>query len=119
VVPELDAPGHGYSYGLAFPEMVAPCTNVPAVSDIGPVNVVPIDPTSNVTYAVLETLLGEFAAAFPDEFVHLGGDEMQLACWEAEPHIKAFMVGAGFLFMCIGKEKYYIYIFIYIPYFSL
>ena len=37
VVPELDAPGHGYAFGLAFPEMVIPCTNVAVESDIGPV----------------------------------------------------------------------------------
>ena len=45
-MPEIDAPGHAYAFGLAFPEMVIPCTNVAVDSDIGPVNIVPVVSTS-------------------------------------------------------------------------
>ena len=68
-----------------------PCKNVDVASDIGPVNIVPVDPTQNITYTVLQKLITEFASVFGDEFLHVGGDEMQLACWDDVPHIQTFM----------------------------
>eukprot|EP00039_Didymoeca_costata_P008632 m.114452 g.114452 ORF g.114452 m.114452 type:complete len:1152 (-) comp14167_c0_seq1:6-3461(-) len=91
VIPELDAPGHGYSFGLAIPDMVVPCEHVNTGSDIGPVNVVPLNPIENKTYEVLQALVEELTIIFADKFFHVGGDELQYACWQADPVISNFM----------------------------
>ena len=40
---------------------------------------------------MIQKLIEEFASVFSDAFLHVGGDEMQLACWDAVPHIQSFM----------------------------
>ena len=55
-----------------------------------------MDPTKEETFALLDNFLGEMAATFPDEFLHLGGDEVPTTCWEGSPHVVAFMKAHGF-----------------------
>ena len=41
-----------------------------------------VDPTRPVeVWPVLSRLLGEVAALFPDRYLHIGGDEVDLSCW--------------------------------------
>ena len=42
----------------------------------------PINPARNETYALLWKLLREAATAFPDSYIHLGGDEVPFDCWQ-------------------------------------
>jgi N-acetyl-beta-hexosaminidase len=56
--------------------------------ELGHVDDVPLDPTSEVTYTVLEALLGEIAQVFPDAYLHLGGDEVKYGCWNESESIK-------------------------------
>lgn len=85
VLPELDFPGHAASW----------CTGYP---DICPSSMCkePLDPSSNTTWALLQGLLrdmsNKFDGMFTDEFVHLGGDEVDYACWDATPRIVAWLV---------------------------
>eukprot|EP00041_Stephanoeca_diplocostata_P032317 m.1032949 g.1032949 ORF g.1032949 m.1032949 type:complete len:1186 (+) comp24129_c0_seq8:123-3680(+) len=90
VVPELEAPGHAYSMGLAYPNLTVNCSGAAVDTDIGPINIVPLNPASEFTFDVLKTLLAEFRALFPDAFLHLGGDEFQLACWNHSDSVRAF-----------------------------
>jgi N-acetyl-beta-hexosaminidase len=41
-------------------------------------------------YKVLSALLDEFSALFPDGFLHVGGDEFQMACWNASSDVTAY-----------------------------
>jgi hexosaminidase len=50
-----------------------------------------MDPTKEETYKFLDKFLDEMAALFPDEYVHIGGDEVAGKEWEANPKIQAFM----------------------------
>ena len=72
------APGHTASWGRGYPELLAGCYDGGVRVGAGP-----LDPTRNGTYAALWRLLREAAGAFPDAYVHLGGDEVNLTCWEA------------------------------------
>ena len=59
-VAELDTPGHAFSMGLAFPNVTVPCTGVALDTDIGPINVVPLDPTrATIPPASYRTRLAE------------------------------------------------------------
>ncbi len=45
---------------------------------------------------VQERVLGEVAAMFPDDYLHIGGDEASLQCWDTAPHIAAFARARNF-----------------------
>ena len=46
-----------------------------------------LDPTREETYTFLDGLIGEIAALFPDEYFHVGGDEVNGKQWDANPQI--------------------------------
>ena len=54
------------------------------------INKAALDPMSETTYEVIELLLAELAEVFPDEYVHLGGDEVDGDCWLTSPSVAAW-----------------------------
>src|SRR5258708_11235741 len=50
-----------------------------------------MDPTDEKTYKFLNEFIGEMARLFPDQFFHIGGDEVNGKEWDANPKIQAFM----------------------------
>eukprot|EP01102_Stenamoeba_stenopodia_P017174 TRINITY_DN6117_c0_g1_i1.p1 TRINITY_DN6117_c0_g1~~TRINITY_DN6117_c0_g1_i1.p1 ORF type:complete len:557 (-),score=123.15 TRINITY_DN6117_c0_g1_i1:93-1682(-) len=86
VVPEFDVPGHSYSWGFGYPELVAVC---PYFAEN--INNIPLDPTKDFTYQVVEGVFGEMSAAFIDSHFHIGGDELVLDCWAEDANITQWM----------------------------
>lgn len=41
----------------------------------------PMDPTKNATYEVIRDLFQEIQERFPDKYLHVGGDEVEMGCW--------------------------------------
>lgn len=90
VVPEFDMPGHSTSWFVGYPELA---------SGPGPYSVErkwgvfdpAMDPTRETTYTFLDGFIGEMAALFPDQFFHIGGDEVNGKQWDANPKIKQFI----------------------------
>ena len=75
VVPEIDIPGHGA--WRARPELLA-CADT-------------LDPTQDAVYAFLADFLQAVTALFPDPYIFLGGDEVDVqACWGANATIAAW-----------------------------
>lgn len=95
VVPEFDMPGHGTSWILAYPELSpdAKITQLPVV--YGTPTAV-LDPTRGSTYKFINTLVEEMGRIFPDEYFHIGGDEVQGKAWLSNPHVAEFMKRKGF-----------------------
>lgn len=95
VVPEFDMPGHSTSWILAYPELnhEAHITELPVVSGT-PTAV--LDPTVEGTYKFINTLVEEMGRIFPDEYFHIGGDEVQGEAWLSNPHVVEFMKKKGF-----------------------
>jgi hexosaminidase len=91
VVPEFDVPGHAVSWLVAYPQLAsgpAPQALVRSErDDLRP----PLDPTSDATYKLIDTVFGEMEALFPDRYFHIGGDEVDGKYWNADPHIQAWM----------------------------
>ena len=90
IVPEFDVPGHSTSWLAAYPNLASKPGPYRVVQDKGdPMGV--MDPTRESTYSFLDGLFGEMAKLFPDEYFHIGGDEVSAREWTGQPKIRAFM----------------------------
>jgi hexosaminidase len=94
VMPEVDTPGHSYSWGVGYPEILTSCPTITAAANGA--NQVALDPTVNKTYEVVEALLAELGGIFTDNAFHLGGDEVRYACWNASEHVRDYMRAKGY-----------------------
>ena len=89
IVPEFDMPGHSTAWFAGHPELA---------SGAGPYEIErkwgvfdpAMDPTNDKTYKFLDEFIGEMARLFPDQFFHIGGDEVNGKEWDANPKIQAF-----------------------------
>ena len=89
VVPEFDMPGHSTAWFVGYPELA---------SGSGPYSIErkwgifdpAMDPTNEKTYKFLDELVREMARLFPDNYFHIGGDEVNGKEWDANPKIQEF-----------------------------
>lgn len=51
----------------------------------------PMNPTNPNLYEFLRHLFAEIVQVFPDQYVHLGGDEVPFDCWRSNPEISAYV----------------------------
>jgi hexosaminidase len=92
IVPEFEMPGHSRSLFAGYPDLA---------SGPGPYKVEPggadavMDPTREETYKFIDKFVQEMAALFPDEYFHIGGDEVNGSQWDANPAIQAFIHSHG------------------------
>src|SRR5437667_3463224 len=90
VVPEFDMPGHSTAWFVGYPNLA---------SGPGPYSIErkwgifdpAMDPTRESTYKFLDVFIGEMAKLFPDQFFHIGGDEVNGKEWDANARIQQFM----------------------------
>jgi len=90
VIPEFDMPGHTTAWFVGYPELA---------SAPGPYQIErhwgifdpAMDPTREEVYQFLDAFIAEMAALFPDEYFHIGGDEVNGKQWDANPRIQEFM----------------------------
>jgi hexosaminidase len=89
VVPEFDMPGHSTSWFVGYPELAAAPGPYQIEKRWGVFDPA-MDPTKESTYKFLDKFIGEMAELFPDDFFHLGGDEVNGKQWDANPEIQKF-----------------------------
>jgi hexosaminidase len=90
VYPEFDVPGHATAWLVGYPELASkpgPYKIERNWGVFGPV----INPASENTYSFLEKFFTEMSALFPDEYFHIGGDEVKAEHWKENPDIQKFM----------------------------
>lgn len=92
VLPELDVPGHTCSWLQAYPEWGS--GNPQPTRRFG-VHRECLDPSNPAIFQVIQTLLGELAEVFPDEFVHIGGDEVHPEWWTVSERVREYMGDLG------------------------
>jgi hexosaminidase len=90
VIPEFDLPGHATSWLTAYPEYA---------STPGPYSIErnwgifdpTFDPTKKETYEFFDKFFKEMSQLFPDDYIHIGGDENNGKQWDENPEIQKFM----------------------------
>jgi hexosaminidase len=91
VVPEFDVPGHAVSWLVAYPELASSPRVSQLVRSERDQLRPPLDPTQEGTYKLLNDVFGEMARLFPDEYFHIGGDEVDGKYWDGNERIQAWM----------------------------
>jgi len=95
VMVEFDMPGHAGSWCTGYPQVC------PSTSCKQPLNV-----ASNATFDLITGLLNEMSGGhasgphapsglFPDNMIHLGGDEVDTSCWTSTPAVAAWLQARG------------------------
>ena len=92
VVPEFEMPGHSRSLFAGYPELAAG----PGTYKVEPGGVDAVmDPTREETYKFIDKFIDEMAKLFPDDYFHIGGDEVNGQQWDVNPKIQAFIHAHG------------------------
>jgi hexosaminidase len=95
VVPEFDMPAHANSWFVGYPELASAPGPYYIQRKWGVFDPA-MDPTRESTYEFLDGFIGEMAALFPDDFFHIGGDEVNGEQWKKSSHVQAFIRELGF-----------------------
>jgi hexosaminidase len=90
VVPEFDMPGHSTSWFAGYPELASAPGPYHPEHGFGIFDAA-MDPTRESTYQFLDAFFAEMVKIFPDQYVHIGGDESNGRQWRSNPSIQAFM----------------------------
>ena len=106
VIPEVDMPGHAGSIAIGRPDTVVVCTpdNSAPLYDGSYQSSSQLDPSNPATFALVENLIEELVEIFPDKYVHLGGDEVQVPCYNSSTKIRAFMHSQGWSTDCPKQQ---------------
>ena len=94
VVPEFDMPGHSTAWFVGYPELASAAGPYSIERQWGVFDPA-MDPTEDATYKFLDGFIGEMAKLFPDQYFHIGGDEVNGKQWDANPKIQEFMHSHG------------------------
>jgi len=89
VVPEFDIPGHTTSWFVGYPEL-ASAPGPYSIERSWGIFQPTMDPSREETYKFLDKFLGEMTALFPDQYFHVGGDEVDPTQWKQSASIQAF-----------------------------
>lgn len=81
VIPEVDMPGHTDSIGKARPEFMSHCPDPQA----------PLDPTNPQTLKFVQDIYQDLTNLFDDPYIHVGGDEVPMDCWNQSQPIQQWM----------------------------
>jgi len=91
LMPSRQYPPHHHQDASCYPDI---CPSTTCLE--------PLNPASNETFEVLSDLFGDLtgktrgAGLIPDNMMHLGGDEVDTACWASTPAVQAWMSAKNF-----------------------
>jgi len=91
IIPEFDIPAHTTSWFVGHPEL-ASAPGPYSIERYWGVKDPTMDPSKESTYEFLDRFFMEMASLFPDEYMHIGGDENNGKQWNNNQEIKQFMI---------------------------
>ncbi|MFB0565612.1 MAG: beta-N-acetylhexosaminidase [Candidatus Aminicenantaceae bacterium] len=89
VVPEFDMPGHTTSWFIGHPELASAPGPYQIERHWG-IHDPCMNPAREEVYTFLDSFFEEMTELFPDEYLHIGGDEVNGIHWNNNPDIVAF-----------------------------
>ena len=89
VVPEIDIPGHATSWLVAHPEWGSEPVDPSTQRDFGALKAC-LDPSKDTLIDAVRTILGEIIDTFPDQYVHIGGDEVDSLWWSRSEAVQTW-----------------------------
>jgi hexosaminidase len=95
VMVEFDMPGHNDAWCAGYPSIC------PSPSCKSPLNVASNETFDRISNLMLEltggraSFRGAPAGLFPDEMIHLGGDEVNTKCWDETPSVFSWLQENG------------------------
>ena len=105
-------PAHTASWRHGAPEAVANCDwllprdRSQADNPFKRLDLVALDPSRVETLTLVEEIMTEVLAIFPDDFVHVGGDEIDFRCWTTHPNVSQWLVNNS-LTPTAALQKFY------------
>ncbi|KAG0264836.1 hypothetical protein BG011_005959 [Mortierella polycephala] len=91
IIPEFDSPGHAASWGRSYPNLTVCLDAQPHAKYAAEPPAGQLDPLEPFTYTVLDGLVKEWAAQFPDKHMHFGGDEVNFECWKMSERLRDYI----------------------------
>ncbi|MDR6940861.1 beta-N-acetylhexosaminidase [Mucilaginibacter pocheonensis] len=88
ILPEIEMPGHSEAAIFAYPELG--CQDSTGAKH----RVRMLDPSED-TFKFMEDVLTEVIGLFPNQYIHIGGDEAEMADWLKSPVAVALMKKEG------------------------
>lgn len=94
IIPEIDLPGHSRNIASLHPEIR--CNYPPdTLSTNGYDYRSAWCAAREENFRLLDDILGEVCALFPSEYIHIGGDEVEMEQWQRCPDCRALMRRMG------------------------
>jgi len=90
VVPEFDIPGHSTAWFAGYPELASAPGPYKVERKWGVFDPV-FDPTNEETYKFFDAFFKEMSELFPNEYMHIGGDENNGKDWKKNEKIQEYM----------------------------
>ena len=81
VIPEIDLPGHSLCMATMHPEILCDYTRTNSAS-FGYDTRSAFCASREENYTLLADILGEVCELFPSEYIHIGGDEVEMSQWK-------------------------------------
>ena len=94
VIPEIDLPGHSLCMATMHPEILCDYTRINSAS-YGYDTRSAFCASREENYALLADILGEVCELFPSEYIHIGGDEVDMSQWKRCHSCQALMRDNG------------------------
>ena len=94
VIPEIDLPGHSLCVATMHPEVLCRYTYDTSAS-LGYDDRNVFCASREANYELLEDVLREMCMLFDSEYIHIGGDEVDMTHWRRCPDCKALMQAEG------------------------
>ena len=95
IIPEIDLPGHSLTMATMHPEIL--CRYTPNTSSaFGYDTRSAFCASKQSNYELLADILGEICQLFPCEYIHIGGDEVDMSQWKRCPDCSAWLKNNGY-----------------------
>src|SRR5690606_2847412 len=91
-----DMPGHSTAWFVGYPQFsTRPGQSIAIRRDWGGADAI-FDPSKEETYTFIDRFIAEMVTIFPDEYWHVGGDEVEGKHWNQNRAIAAWKRRRGF-----------------------